>query len=438
MVTSARDWTAIFPDPEAAIEYHARAPAGKIGLQPTKPCLTQHDLALAYTPGVAIPCLCIKDDPDRSYELTGRGNLVAVISNGTAVLGLGHIGALAGKPVMEGKAVLFKRFAGIDAIDLEIDTTDPWRVIEAVKLLEPSFGGINLEDIRAPDCFLIERELQKAMAIPVFHDDQHGTAVVVGAALRNALHLTGREPATTKVVFSGAGAAGIACARLLLSMGIRSENLVMTDVQGVVWRGRPGGLHEWLAPLAAETAARTLAEALVGADVFIGVSAPRVVTGEMIKAMAPDPIIFALANPVPEIPYNEARAARPDAIVATGRSDLPNQINNVLGFPFIFRGALDIRARAIDEGMKLAAVEALAALAREPVPDAVVQAYGGAPLAFGREYLLPRPFDPRLLERVAAAVAAAGIRSGVARLRDWDADAYSRRLRRLAAQLPHV
>ncbi len=433
MATTPRDFAAIFPDPEAAIEYHARAPAGKIGLQPTKPCVTQHDLALAYTPGVAIPCLCIKDEPDRSYELTGRGNLVGVISNGTAVLGLGNIGALAGKPVMEGKAVLFKRFAGIDAVDLEIDATDPWQVINAVKVLGPSFGGINLEDIRAPDCFLIERELQKTMDIPVFHDDQHGTAVVVGAALRNALALTGRDPAATRVVFSGAGAAGIACARLLLGLGIRPENLVMTDVQGVVWRGRPGGMHEWLEPLAVVTPARTLAEALVGADVFVGVSAPRVATGAMIKAMARDPVIFALANPVPEIPYEEARAARPDAIVATGRSDLPNQINNVLGFPFIFRGALDIRARAINEEMKLAAVEALAALAREPVPAEVVQAYGGAPLAFGRDYLLPRPFDPRLLERVAGAVAAAGVRTGVARLRDWDPEAYEGRLRALAS-----
>lgn len=418
-----------------ALRLHSAAPAGKIEIVPSKPCADGKDLSLAYTPGVAAPCLAIRDDPEAAWRYTGRGNLVGVITNGTAVLGLGNIGALAGKPVMEGKALLFKRFAGIDAVDLELDTTDPAAFCDAVSLLEPSFGGINLEDIKAPECFEIEERLRAGMGIPVFHDDQHGTAVVVAAALMNALHLTGRTPAGARVTISGAGAAGIAVARHLLRIGIRRSNIILCDIHGIVCKGRKAGMHRWLAPLASSRPAGTLADALEGADVFVGVSAPRIVTPAMLRKMRPDPIVFALANPVPEIGYEAAREARPDAVIATGRSDLPNQVNNLLGFPFLFRGALDVRASTIDDAMKLAASEALADLARRPVPAAVLKAYGVKRLAFGRDYLLPKPFDPRLLETVPPAVAAAAMESGVARAPIDDFDAYRRRLRATARRL---
>ena len=419
----------------AALRLHEAVPHGKIEILPTKPCATATDLSLTYTPGAAAPCLAIRDNPDAAWRYTSRGNLIAVITNGTAVLGLGNIGALAGKPVMEGKALLFKRFGGIDAIDLELDTTDPERFCDAVSLMEPSFGGINLEDIRAPECFVIEECLRARMKIPVFHDDQHGTAGVVTAALQNALHLTGRRPDRTRVTISGAGAAGIAVAQMILQIGIRSDNLTLYDIHGVVYKGRQAGTNRWLAPFASSSPARTLAEALDGADVLIGVSAPRIVTPPMLAGMRPDPIVFALANPVPEIDPLLARKARPDAIIATGRSDLPNQVNNLLGFPYLFRGALDVRASTIDDTMKLAASTALAKLARQPVPRSVLKAYGAQRLEFGREYLLPRPFDPRLLETVSSAVAIAAMKSGVAQAPIDDPDAYRRRLKAAARHL---
>ncbi|OQA05840.1 MAG: NADP-dependent malic enzyme [bacterium ADurb.Bin374] len=418
-----------------ALRLHESEPAGKIEIVPSKPCADGNDLSLAYTPGVAAPCLAIRDDPEAAWRYTGRGNLVGVITNGTAVLGLGNIGALAGKPVMEGKALLFKRFAGIDAVDLELDTECPAAFCDAVSLLEPSFGGINLEDIKAPECFEIEERLRAGMGIPVFHDDQHGTAVVVAAALMNALHLTGRKPDEARVAISGAGAAGIAVARHLLRIGVRRSHLVLCDIHGIVYKGRREGMHRWLSSLASSRPAGTLGDALEGADVFIGVSAPRIVTPAMLRKMRPDPIIFALANPVPEIEYDAAREARPDAVIATGRSDLPNQVNNLLGFPFLFRGALDVRASTINDEMKLAASKALADLARRPVPAAVLKAYGLNRLTFGRGYLLPKPFDPRLLETVPPAVAAAAMESGVARAPIVDLDAYRRRLRSAARRL---
>jgi malate dehydrogenase (oxaloacetate-decarboxylating)(NADP+) len=400
-----------------ALEYHRRPPRGKIEVRPTKPTATQHDLTLAYTPGVAAPCEEIAKDRERAYEYTAKGNLVAVITNGTAVLGLGSIGADAAKPVMEGKGVLFKTFAGIDVFDLEIDERDPEAFIRIVKSLEPTFGGINLEDIKSPECFRIEPELRRQMNIPVFHDDQHGTAIITGAALLNAVEFAGKPLDKIKVVFCGAGAAGIGCARLYVDLGVRRENITMVDVHGVVYKGRKEGMHPLLETLAAETKARTLADALKGADVFVGVSAPNVVTPDMLTSMAPSPIIFALANPVPEIPYPVAKEVRPDAIIATGRSDFPNQVNNVLCFPFIFRGALDVQAKEINEAMKLAAVRALAALAKEDTPDEVLIAY-----------LIPKPFDPRVLQFVAPAVAQAAIASGVARTPKLDMDAYRDRL----------
>ena len=354
---------------EEALAYHRRDPHGKLSVVPTKPTASQRDLSLAYTPGVAEPCKEIHADPLKAFDYTARGNLVAVISNGTAVLGLGDIGALAGKPVMEGKAVLFKRFAGIDVFDLEVDTHDPEELIRTVKLLEPTFGGINLEDIKAPECFEVERRLRESMAIPVFHDDQHGTAIIAGAGLLNALHLAGKEIGAVKVVFSGAGAAAFGCIRLWLELGMDKENVVLCDSKGVVHRGRERGMTAEKEEFAADTGARTLAEALDGADVFVGLSVGGLVTGDMLGAMAADPIVFALANPDPEIGWDEAHEARADVIMATGRSDFPNQVNNVLGFPFIFRGALDVRATDINTEMKLAAVEALAELAREDVPD---------------------------------------------------------------------
>ena len=400
---------------EDALEYHASAPPGKIAIRATKPCLTQHDLSLAYTPGVAVPCLAIERDPQLAWQYTGKGNLVGVVTNGSAVLGLGNIGPLAGKPVMEGKAVLFKRFADIDVFDIELDTADPWEIIRTCQLMEPTFGGINLEDIKAPECFLIEEELRRTMKIPVFHDDQHGTAIISGAALLNALELAGKPLEGAKLVFNGAGAASISCAEHYVRLGARRENILMCDTKGVIYKGRTEAMNEFKLRFAVETSARTLADALVGADVFIGLSTANCVTPEMIRPMAKSPIVFALSNPDPEITWELATAARPDAIVATGRSDYPNQVNNVLGFPFIFRGALDVRATTINDEMKLAATHALAALAKEDVPDSVRRAYGVGQLEYGREYLIPKPFDPRVLVWEAVAVAEAAIKTGVAR-----------------------
>ncbi len=399
---------------ESALRYHSEGRKGKIEVVSTKPCVTQNDLSLAYTPGVAEPCREIHRDGDKVWEYTARGNLVAVVSNGTAVLGLGDIGAAAGKPVMEGKGVLFKRFADVDVFDIELDTHDPQEIIKAVKLMEPTFGGINLEDIKAPECFLIEETLKQIMKIPVFHDDQHGTAIISGAALLNALELVGKDISKVKVVFNGAGASGIACANYYLSLGVARQNLILCDTKGVVYAGRKENMNPYKAKLAAETKARTLAQAMEGADVFVGLSGPNMVTKEMVKSMAKDAVIFAMANPDPEITYEDATAVRSDLIMATGRSDFPNQVNNVLGFPFIFRGALDVRATAINEQMKHAATRALAALAKEPVPYAVIKAYRLQNLKFGRDYIIPKPFDPRVLLWVAPAVAQAAMESGVA------------------------
>ncbi len=400
--------------PEDALEYHSAAPAGKLSVTPTKPCRTQRDLSLAYTPGVAVPCLEIERDPALAYQYTAKGNLVAVVTNGTAVLGLGNIGALAGKPVMEGKAVLFKRFADIDVFDIELATSDPQEVIRTCQILEPTFGGINLEDIKSPECFYIEEELKKTMKIPVFHDDQHGTAIISGAGLLNALEIVGKKIGDIRVVFNGAGASAIACAAHYMNLGVRRENIMMCDTKGVIYEGRTDGMNAFKARFAAHTEARTLTDALVGADVFFGLSSAGAVTPEMVKGMAPDPVIFALANPDPEIAYDVALKARPDAIVATGRSDFPNQVNNVLGFPFIFRGALDVRATTINDEMKLAATRALASLAKQDVPDSVLRAYGVERLEFGREYIIPKPFDPRVLIWEASAVAQAAMETGVA------------------------
>ncbi|GAB4240544.1 MAG: NADP-dependent malic enzyme [Acidobacteriota bacterium] len=412
-----------------ALKYHAHPRPGKIEVVPTKPCLTQRDLSLAYTPGVAVPCRAIQENPEEVYRYTAKGNLVAVVTNGTAVLGLGNIGPAAGKPVMEGKGVLFKRFADIDVFDLEIASEDPEDVIHTVKLLEPTFGGINLEDIRAPECFIIEERLKEILRIPVFHDDQHGTAIISGAALLNALEIVGKDIADIRVVFNGAGASGIACAKYYIQLGVRPENLILCDSKGVVYKGREEGMNPWKAELAAETDARTLAEALRGADVFVGLSIANCVTGDMVRSMNSRPIVFALANPDPEITYEEAKAARPDVVMATGRSDYPNQVNNVLGFPFIFRGALDVGATAINEEMKLAATRALAALAKEDVPESVIKAYGLERLQFGPEYLIPKPFDHRVLLWEAAAVAEAAMRTGVARIQ-IDLDRYREELER--------
>jgi malate dehydrogenase (oxaloacetate-decarboxylating)(NADP+) len=399
---------------EDALRYHREPRPGKTEVVPTKPFFSQTDLSLAYSPGVAAPCLKIKDTPDTSYEYTNRGNLIAVVTNGTAVLGLGNIGALAGKPVMEGKAVLFKRFANIDVFDIELDTTDADDFIRTVKLMEPTFGGINLEDIKAPDCFYIEEQLKAQMSIPVFHDDQHGTAIISAAAMLNAAAITGRRIRDLKVVVNGAGAAGIACGKLYIQLGVKPANLIMVDTGGVIYRGRTTGMNPYKQALACDTAARTLEEAVDGADLLVGLSVKGAFTPQLIKRMNPNPIVFALANPDPEIDYHKAKAARPDAIVATGRSDFPNQVNNVLGFPFIFRGALDVRATEINESMKVAAVHALAELARDDVPDAVIRAYGGKPIRFGPEYIIPKPLDTRVLLKVVPAVASAAVESGVA------------------------
>ncbi|MFN3202192.1 MAG: NADP-dependent malic enzyme [Bradymonadia bacterium] len=411
-----------------ALEYHRQGRPGKLAIRATKPLETQRDLSLAYSPGVAEPCIAIKEDPNSVFDYTARGNLVGVVSNGTAVLGLGNIGPEAGKPVMEGKAVLFKRFADIDCFDIELNAPDPDTMIAAVTALEPTFGGINLEDIKAPDCFYIEETLTERLSIPVFHDDQHGTAIIATAAFRNALKLTGKKAEDVRCVYSGAGAAAIACAKMFLLAGVKRENLIMCDSRGVIYTGREAGMNPYKARFAVDTEHRTLEEALVGADVFVGVSVGGAVTQEMVKNMADQPIIFALANPDPEITYDDARAARPNAIVATGRSDFPNQVNNVLGFPFIFRGALDVRATGVSDAMKLAAVDALAELAQEDVPDEVRRAYGDAPITFGPDYIIPKPFDYRALLRVAPAVARAAVESGVARTPITDWDAYHERL----------
>jgi len=406
-----------------ALEYHEKPRPGKTEIRSTKPTATQADLSLAYTPGVAEPCLVIADEPDAAFRFTNRGNLVAVVSNGSAVLGLGNIGPLASKPVMEGKGVLFKRFADIDVFDLEIDATDPEDVIKFCELLAPTVGGINLEDIKAPECFVIEQTLRDRLDIPVFHDDQHGTAIIGGAAFLNALELTGRDIAKTRVVFAGAGAAGIASARFFIELGVSPENMLMVDSTGVIHSGRDD-LNDIKKEFAVDTDARTLDDAMVGADVFMGVSIAGTVSKEMIQSMADSPIVFALANPDPEISYPDATAARSDVIMATGRSDYPNQVNNVLGFPFIFRGALDVRSRAVSEKMKIAATRALAELAREPVPDSVLRAYDLERLSFGPEYLIPKPFDPRVLWRVAPAVARAAMEEGLARAPIADFDEY--------------
>ena len=403
-------------DVKDALDYHRQGRKGKIEVTTTKPCRTQRDLSLAYTPGVAEPCKEIQKSPDLAYEYTARGNLVAVVSNGTAVLGLGNIGALAGKPVMEGKGVLFKRFADIDVFDLEVGSENPEDVIKFCQLLEPTCGGINLEDIKAPECFQIEETLRKTMSIPVFHDDQHGTAIISGAALLNAMEITGKDISKVRLVVNGAGAAGISCAEHYIRLGVRRENILLCDTKGVVYEGRTENMNPYKARFAAKTDRRTLADAMQGADVFFGLSIGKCVTPEMLLSMADHPVVFAMANPVPEIDYNEAKTARPDAIVATGRSDFPNQVNNVLGFPSIFRGALDVRARAINEEMKVAATHALAALAKEDVPDSVLRAYGLGRLQFGPEYIIPKPFDPRVLIWEAAAVAEAAMRTGVAQV----------------------
>jgi len=407
---------------------HRSGRPGKIEIIATKPLVTQRDLALAYSPGVAAPCIEIAKNPDTAYDYTSRGNLVAVISNGTAVLGLGDIGALAGKPVMEGKAVLFKRFADVDCMDLEVDTKDVDQFVNCVRYLGPTFGGINLEDIKAPECFIIEQRLRELMDIPIFHDDQHGTAIISAAGLINALHLTGRDIKDVKLVVNGAGAASIACIELIKAMGLPHENAILVDTKGVIWQGRTEGMNQWKSAHAVRTKARSLKEAMEGADVFFGLSVKGAVTKDMVKSMADKPIIFAMANPDPEITPQDARAARPDAIIATGRSDYPNQINNVLGFPYIFRGALDVRARTINEEMKVAAAEALAKLAREDVPDEVDRAYSGRRLRYGPDYIVPVPFDPRLISVVSSAVAQAAMDSGVARRRIPDMAEYRRAL----------
>ena len=398
-----------------ALEYHSMGRKGKIEVVSTKPCQTARDLSLAYSPGVAEPCLAIQKNPEDAYKYTAKGNLVAVVSNGTAVLGLGNLGALAGKPVMEGKGVLFKRFADIDVFDIELDTEDPDEIIKACQLLEPTFGGINLEDIKAPECFYIEETLKKTMNIPVFHDDQHGTAIISSAALLNALMLVDKKIENIRIVVNGAGASANSCAKLAIALGVNPNNMIMCDTKGVIYKGRTAGMNPYKELFAVDTPFRTLEEAAAGADVLFGLSAKGAFTSEMVASLAPNPIIFAMANPDPEITPEEAHAVRGDVFMATGRSDYPNQVNNVLGFPFIFRGALDVRATCINEEMKLAAVHALARLAREEVPDSVCKAYGNVKFSFGREYIIPKPFDPRVLLHVAPAIAQAAMDTGVAR-----------------------
>src|SRR5665647_1604184 len=413
---------------EDALQYHRLPTPGKISVTPSKPMITQRDLALAYSPGVAAACEAIVANPAEARNLTARGNLVAVITNGTAVLGLGAIGPLAAKPVMEGKGVLFKKFAGIDVFDLEIDERDPDKLVDIIASLEPTFGGINLEDIKAPECFYIERKLRERMKIPVFHDDQHGTAIIVGAALLNGLKVVGKDIAKIKLVVSGAGAAALACLDMLVSLGVRMENIIVTDIKGVVYQGRVEEMDDNKARYAVQTAARTLADVIAGADVFLGLSAGGVLKPEMVKQMGNRPLIFALANPTPEIMPDIAKAARSDAILATGRSDYPNQVNNALCFPYIFRGALDVGASTINEAMKRAAVYAIAELAQAEQSDEVATAYGDEEMSFGVDYLIPRPFDPRLITRIAPAVAQAAMDSGVAARPIADMDAYREQL----------
>src|SRR5499433_1693760 len=417
----------VFTDQEALL-FHSQGRSGKLEVVATKPMATQRDLSLAYSPGVAVPVLAIAQNEALAFDYTTKGNFVAVITNGTAILGLGNRGALAAKPVMEGKAVLFKRFADIDSIDLEVSSEDPDEIINCVKLLGRTFGGINLEDIKAPECFIIEQRLRELLDIPVFHDDQHGTAIIAAAGLLNALDLTGRDIASTRLVCNGAGAAGIACLELLRAIGFRPENLILADTKGVIYEGRKEGMNQWKSGFAVKTKARSLADALAGADVFFGLSVKGAVTQDMVNSMAKKPIIFAMANPDPEITVEEVAAVRDDAIMATGRSDYPNQINNVLGFPYIFRGALDVRASAINMEMKIAAARALADLAREDVPDDVAAAYGMRP-KYGPDYIIPVPFDPRLISAVPPAVAKAAMETGVARRPIVDMEAYSQQLR---------
>ena len=411
---------------EDALLYHSRGRKGKVEVIPTKPYCTQFDLSLAYTPGVAYPCLEIEKNPDDAYMYTAKGNLVAVISNGTAVLGLGDIGALAGKPVMEGKGLLFKVFADVDVFDIEIDEKDPEKLIEICAKLAPTFGGINLEDIKAPECFEVETRLKEMLDIPVFHDDQHGTAIISAAGLLNAVEINGKKLPDLKVVVCGAGAAANSCTRLYVALGVKKENIIMVDSKGVINTKRTD-LNKYKKEWVTDRDISTLAEAVAGADLFLGLSVANMLTKEMLATMAPDPIVFAMANPNPEISYEDAMATRTDLIFATGRSDYPNQINNVLGFPFIFRGALDVKAKTINEEMKLAATRALAQLAKEKVPEKVLKAYNLESLDFGREYIIPKPLDPRLISRVAPAVARAAIESGVARflIEDWEAYAKS-------------
>ncbi len=410
-----------------SLEYHSRGRKGKIEVVATKPCATQRDLSMAYTPGVAEPCLEIEKNPEDVFNYTAKGNLVGVVSNGTAVLGLGNIGALAGKPVMEGKGVLFKRFADVDVFDIELNTLDPDEIIKAVQLMEPTFGGINLEDIKAPECFYIEETLKKTCDIPIFHDDQHGTAIISGAALLNALELVNKKAADVKLAINGAGAAGIACANFYVLLGVKRENITMCDSKGVIYKGRTEGMNPYKEKFARDTDARTLADAMKGADVFCGMSVANCVTKDMVRSMADNPIIFAMANPDPEISYEDAKAARSDVIMATGRSDYPNQVNNVLGFPFIFRGALDVRAKAINDEMTIAASHALADLAKEDVPDSVCKAYGVERLSFGRDYIIPKPFDARVLLWEAPAVARAAMETGVAQV-NIDIEEYTEQL----------
>ncbi len=415
----------------AALEYHNKEPKGKLEVVPTKPCVTQWDLSLAYSPGVAEPCREIEKNPDFVYEYTNKGNLVAVITNGTAILGLGDIGPLAGKPVMEGKSVLFKRFAGIDAFDIELNTHDPDEVIKAVKLLEPTFGGINLEDIKAPECFYIEDELKKQLNIPVFHDDQHGTAIISGAGLLNACELVSKDISEVRIVFNGAGASGIACADFYILLGAKKENMIMCDSAGVIYKGRQKGMNSQKERFAVDTTMRTLADVMKGADVFIGLSVAGAVEKEMVKSMADKPVIFAMANPDPEILPEDAKSIRSDLIMATGRSDYPNQVNNVLGFPFIFRGSLDVRARTINEEMKVAAAYSLAHLAKLGADNSVAKLFGENYFNFGPDYIVPKPFDPRLLILESVAVARAAIETGVARI-ELDIEEYRERLEKKA------
>jgi len=415
---------------KAALDYHSEGQPGKLKVVPTKSCQTSEDLSLAYTPGVAKPVIEIAENPDESFKYTNRGNLVGVISNGTAILGLGNKGALASKPVMEGKGVLFKRFADIDVFDIEVNTENPDKIIEIVKLMEPTFGGINLEDIKAPDCFYIEEELKKCTNIPIFHDDQHGTAIISAAGLINALEINGKKIDEVKVIFNGAGAAGISCAKLFIEMGVKKENLIMCDSGGVIYKGRKEKMNKKKEEFVVKTDKRTLAEAVSGSDIFVGVSVKDALSPEMLKSMNNNPIVFAMANPDPEISYDMAIETRKDVIMATGRSDFPNQINNVLGFPFIFRGALDVRATEITEGMKMEAAKALANLAKEPVPDIVAKAYNNINFKFGPNYIVPKPFDPRVIEWEAVAVAKQAVKEGVARnpITNWDV--YAKELRK--------